>query len=165
MAFNFVSLAKKTHIKTHPNFKSVVPDIYNAQDIQNIMCEALMYQEDKRIDRRTLLRPYVNLRKFKIDLKKIDRVYYIRGDNRRCCQYSCFCCIERKFYMLIRMEYENSFLYVEFFAYFDIDELIRGRIFVSRDANLFMKLVLSESENRYLAGNYDFNGIKNVIDI
>ena len=135
-------------IKTHPNFKSVISSVVNAEDMEDYLFEALFYQSI--FERRTTpwemqYWDYEDLQAFEIDLEQVDRLYHIKffefyGD--------------RQFEMIGRMQYKGEPIYVELNA--AIEPLTRfnyqggGNIFISRDANLFMKLVLRSNNEKDL---------------
>ena len=126
-------------LNTHPNFKIVHPSISSAKDIYHIISPALCNQlnlvrrttpfESKQSD-------YKELQEIEVYWPDIDRVYYIKLIH--------FLSISI-YQMVFRMDYNGTPLYVQLIA--KVRPIIfrywRGLIFVSRDANLFMKLVLS----------------------
>ena len=145
-------------MKTHHNFKTVNPKFSHAGSIYNYIEEALSNQH--RFDKITT--PWekkqwdeLELQNFKINVEDIDRLYYIYhfDDDQRTKRYK----------LVVRMKYsgggyrdsnihkqqqedEHNHLYVELFARYDIFNPCmmsqKQVIFVSRDPNLFMKLVL-----------------------
>ena len=67
-------------IKTHSDFKSVDPKVYNADTIYDYVGYALMYQY--MLEKRTTpwekdLWDYDQLQNFTIELEQVDRLYYI----------------------------------------------------------------------------------------
>ena len=117
----------------HPDFKSVDLTVKTAKKMDNYMSEGLIKQH--MFDKRTT--PWEEqewgqgvLQEFEINLEKVDRLYYINPDVR----------------MIARMEYKDQqSIYVEFNARCLGLRCHRGAfIFISRDANIFMKLVLAE---------------------
>lgn len=130
-------------LQTHPDFKSLVPEVQDAETMEDCLFEALEYQET--FDKRT--NPWENkefddiLQNFEIDLEKVDRLYHIQYISNP---------FGREFSMIARMQYQDKPLYVELFAGCDFTGFEcqgRGVIFISRDANIFMNLVLTEQED------------------
>lgn len=129
-------------INTHTNFKSVDPNVPNADIMDDYVGGALQYQ--CMFDKRTTpwektLWDDTELENFKIDLEVVDRLYYIYqfddGVNGR------------EFQMTARMDYKGRKVYIELVAgcdYTGFDCQGGGVIFISLDANLFMKLILTE---------------------
>ena len=132
-------------LKTHPDFQSLEANVQTAKTMYKYVGEALTYSymfEKRTTPWEAQQWDYDALQEFKIDLEKVDRLYYIYhyDDNVS----------GRKFEMIARMEYEEAPLYVELSAgcdYTGFDCQGGGQIFVSRDANLFMKLVLAEEKD------------------
>lgn len=128
-------------LKTHPDFKSVDPLVANAEDMCNQLFDALSYQF--LFHRRTTPRERDqwgdgDLRTFEIDLELVDRLYDIDSvfKNRGSREW-----VE----MIGRMQYKGDRLYVKLTASYDYTGFrgqVGGVIFVSRDACLFMRLVL-----------------------
>ena len=134
-------------LKTHPDFKSVISSVVNAEDMDDHLFEALSYQY--MFDRRTTPWEmqhwdYKDLQAFKIDLEQVDRLYHIKFFENAG---------DREFEMIGRMQYKGEPLYVELNAGCDntgFDCQGMGNIFISRDANLFMKLVLRSNNEKDL---------------
>ena len=129
-------------IQTHPNFKSVVANVQDAGTIDEYVEYAIDNQEKfykkmppweiKDIGGRD------KLQKFKIDLEKIDRLYYINYKDED----------EPEYDLITTMQYENNNpIYVEMLAKYPRSYDIEGSIYISQHVNSFMKLVLSD--NRY----------------
>ena len=124
---------------THPHFKTVVPYITNVEGINNLVGTALDYQymfHRKTTPLELKEWDYDELQKFEINLEIVDRLYYIKED----CHSN-----GSEFQLIVRMDYKGTHLYVELAAscdYTGFDCVGGGYIFVSRDADLFMKLVL-----------------------
>ena len=139
--------------KTHPNFKSVDPNVKNSYTISNYMGIALFFQH--LFEKRTT--PWETqhwddndkaLQNFEINLKKIDRLYYIYHNNNNNFEK------QIKFRLIARMEEEEKkHIYVELAAErcphrgFPC-KTSGGFIFVSRDVDFFMKLVLTRAEEK-----------------
>ena len=125
-------------LNTHPNFKIVHPSISSAEDIYDLISPALCNQLN--LVRRTT--PFeskqLDYEEIEVYWPDIDRVYYIKLIH--------FLYISI-YQMVFRMDYNGTPLYVQLIAKVRPSEKIfrywKGLIFVSRDANLFMKLVLS----------------------
>ena len=128
---------------THPNFKSLVPFITNAEELEDIVGRALGYQQ--LFERRTTpfelkYWNYEELQKLEIDTRSIDRLYYVDGEKTSG---------EESYHFIVRMDYKGTLLYAELISsctYSGYPAGGEGTIFISRDANLFMKLVLSSSQ-------------------
>ena len=123
-------------MKTHPDFQSADPEIKNANDMDDNLCEALMYQYmfEKRTNPWEMSRfDYDELQKFEIDLEKVDRLYHIYHNSDEC---------GRQFELIARMEQ----FYVELSAncdYTGFDCQGEGVIFISTDPLVFMKTILT----------------------
>ena len=126
---------------THPNFKSLDPLVKDAETMDEYLGAALLYQrqlEKKTTPWEAQQWDYDALQEFEINLEKVDRLYHI--------DYEDIGCGRRCFEMIARMEYEDEqLLYVELQASCDFSEE-GGFIFISKDANIFMKLVLAEND-------------------
>ena len=124
------------------NFKSIDPNVTCCDEIDDYIGYALCYQD--MFDRRTtpwekIMWDDDELNNIKIDPKAIDRLYYIYHFDDQC--------TGQNFNMAGRMVYNGQPLYVELSASCDFtgfDCQGHGVIFVSTDANLFMKLVMTE---------------------
>ena len=123
-------------IKTHPDFKSIIPSVQNAKKMNDYLSYALLYQD--MFERRTTpwemnQWDYYDLQAVEIDLERVDRLYHINFVDD---------CGDRRFEMIGRMQYKEESFYVQLFAGCDntgFDCRGGGNIFISRDANLFMK--------------------------
>ena len=129
-------------VATHPNFRSLDPCVRNARTMDSILEEALSHQNifvKRTTPWEAKLRDFATLQSFRIKLEMIDRLYYIRyRDNLS---------DGKEFKMIARVEHEDAPLYVELIANCHrrgFDTVGGGFIFVSRDAILFMKVVLGE---------------------
>ena len=179
-------------METHPDFKTVHPEVCDARTMHQYVGHHLAHQDD--FDKITPPGERRNwdegqLRKFKINLRDIDRLYYISNKKR------CWCVEAGAPYqtrMIARMVYKNPppgtnpsvsykrrvrrrrlrssikqrvlepgpnnnndkyyYYYIELtviamkrisFCY-PILLYLKGSIFLSRDANLFMKIILRE---------------------
>ena len=132
---------------THPNFRSLNPFVKDAETVDEYLEEALFYQDN--FDKRTT--PWEAqqwdpeaLREFMINLEKIDRLYYICHEND---------CVGYRTIMVARMEFEDyQYYYVQLAASYNNKNscyLDWGSIFISKDANIFMKLVLAELQEDF----------------
>ena len=128
---------------THPDFRSLDPTVKDAETMDDYLGEALFYQHmfDKRTTPWEVQQwDYEALQKFEVNLEKVDRLYYIHYERKD----------GKDFQMIARMEYEDRSFYVELNAgcdYTGFECQGRGVIFISTDANMFMKLVLTEQED------------------
>ena len=126
-------------------FKSIVPKVTNLEDLEYGMSYVMDYQT--MLDKSTTpweqkhLWPGDTLQKFEIDLEKIDRVYHmVRVDNS-----------DQEFELIARMSFaDDRPLYVYLRAYclypgFDFNGW--GSIYLSFDADIFMKTILTDSHN------------------
>ena len=130
---------------THHDFRSIDPNVRDVAMMDGYLSEALFYQH--MFDKRTTPWEaqewdYGVLQEFEVKLEMVDRLYYIH--------YNSDGVSGRDFKLIARVEYEGKALYVEMIAscdYTGFECQGGGFIFVSRDANLFMKLVLTERED------------------
>ena len=137
-----------TGLNTHPKFKTLMPHVTSAADLQKCMLPSLLHQS--LFERRTTPFEcnewdYKELQEFEINTEIVDRIYYINASTGYCYQ------------MITRMDYNFTPLYVEIVAICCCIGFRchgAGFIFVSRDANLFMKLVLSPLLERTKARIY-----------
>ena len=119
-------------MQTHPNFKSASPEIKDMNDLNTFMSGPLARQY---LFAREMIPPLL-INSFKIDLEKIDRLYYfnyVKANDGGVTEYS----------MIIRLDNESQPLYVDFTAFHDEDfeENMSGYIFISADVDLFMKVI------------------------
>ena len=134
------------NIQTHPNFKSFVEDVQDAETIYEWVGYAISFQEhfDKTTTPSELYDNFENdkLQNFKIDLEKIDRLYYINLDKEDNYKNEFG---DQTYHLIARMQYnDESPIYVEIFAKDPYSHQIVGHIYVSRNVTAFMKHVLSE---------------------
>ena len=142
----------------HRNFKSVDPNVYDAESMNYYVYEALIYQF--MFERRTTpwekdLWNYDELQAFTIKLEEVDRLYYIyyRSDVDG-----------KEFKMVARVDHKGQSLYIEMnascdFTGFDCEG--QGCIFISSEANLFMKLIMtSDLEVERISQSLEEDGIK-----
>ncbi|UHB41753.1 hypothetical protein MrNuV_ORF030 [Macrobrachium rosenbergii nudivirus] len=126
-------------------FKSLNPEITNTTDIEDIFSEALCYQdmfEHKTSPWEMKNWEYEELEKFQLDPNTIDRVYYSSFNDD---------VFGRNFNLICRMVYKDAPLYVELIAscdYTGFDCQGGGSIFVSRDANIFINVCMSNDWNK-----------------
>lgn len=132
-----------TMIRTHPNFKTVVPSVNDAEGIDNCVGKALTYQfmfEKRTTPWEMKNWDYDELQKFVIIPEMIDRLYFIEEESN----------VGGSIYnLIVRVDYNGEFLYVELSASCDFtgfDCQGGGQIFISKDANLFMMLTLPDKD-------------------
>ena len=183
-------MSSRYTIKTHPNFKSVIPDVCDAKTMQKYVGGALAYQY--MFDKRTTPWERKNwdedeLQKFEIDLQDIDRLYHIyrRSDEggseyrligrmeyknlkkkktfrhsyqpRCCCRRhrphrGCSLCSHRQ-KKPQKQQKPPTLLYIELKASCDFTGFLcqgGGVIFISSDANLFMRIILRFEREKHL---------------
>ena len=138
--------------KTHPNFKSIIPYVPDAETIDIYLTDALLYQEtfDKKTTPwETNLWDKKKLDSFKIIPQEIDRLYCIKHDE--------FCGIwDDEYYLLARIDRGDGgpLLYVELTAGCDAEGFSSrgdGAIYISSHPSIFMKLTLRRPEsNKHL---------------
>ena len=134
-------------IKTHPNFKSVISSVVNAEKMNDYLWYALSYQDT--FERRTTPWEmnqwnYDDLQAIEIDLERVDRLYHIKISEESG---------DRIFEMIGRMQYNEEILYVKLYAGCDSSGFSchgGGNIFISRDPNLFMKQPFESKIDKYL---------------
>ena len=122
-------------LKTHPNFKSVVPEVRDAEAMNALLSEALIDQDEYEKKTTTWEAKHWDpevLERFEIKLEKIDRLYFIDNNSDNDC-----------FAIMARLEYEEESLYVTMIAYYNCC-FIRGSIFITKDANIFIKVVIPD---------------------
>ena len=125
---------------THHDFKTVVNGVKDACDMEQYVGYALVHQYSFK-KKTTPWEMHDDLQKFKIDLEKVDRLYYI---------YHTEDAGDQEFSMVARMDYKGQKLYFELDAncdYTGFSGIGGGFIFVSSDANVFMKVVLKSNFN------------------
>ena len=134
-------------VKTHPNFKSVISSVVNAEKMNDYLSYALLYQD--MFERRTTPWEmnqwnYDDLQAIEIDLERVDRLYHIKISEESG---------DRIFEMIGRMQYNEEILYVKLYAGCDSSGFSchgGGNIFISRDPNLFMKQLFEFKVDKYL---------------
>ncbi|XP_066943580.1 uncharacterized protein [Macrobrachium rosenbergii] len=134
--------------RTKADFKTIHPAVTDADGMDTYVGGALTYQH--MFERRTTpwemdLWDHDELQSFNINLEDVDRLYYIyfHDDGVNGQEYR----------LIARVEHKGLPLYVELMAGCDFtgfDCQGQGVIFVSRDANLFMKLCLTAECERDL---------------
>ena len=143
-------------LKTHPNFNSVVPKVQDAKTMNVLVSEPLMYQyeykkkttpwEAKQWDPEAL-------RRFEIKLENIDRLYCIG-----------LYCIGISFAIIARLEYEEDSLYIIMMGNYDCFR--SGYIFITKDVNVFIKVVIPDlffivSDGEYISNkNLIYNSLR-----
>ena len=133
-------------VQTHPNFKSVVENVQNAETIRKYVGDAIASQGkfEKRMPSWEINEIMggcnENLQKFKIDLEKIDRLYHVGYDDQDGDDYPTKC-----YELIARMQYYNNGpIYFTLSAIFPFTFEIEGNIYVSRHVNSFMNLIFSD---------------------
>ena len=124
-------------IQTYPNFKSLVSQVKNAKDIEEYVNRVFLY----RYTLSTTPWEVTHWDGFKFNLENVDRLYYFRFKNHRRGG--------QKFIMIARMQYRDKLpFYLRMRLFLDSvhAEFIVGRMFLSRDANIFMNLILKDEE-------------------
>ena len=127
------------------SFKSIDPRITCTDDIDDLIGYSLSYQHT--FNKTTAPWEMKNwmedeLENFMIDHMKIDRVYYIYHFDDDCSG--------QDFELIARMTYKSQPLYVQMNAgcdYTGFDCQGDGSIYVSRDADMFMKTVLDDRKH------------------
>ena len=143
-------------IETHPNFKSINPNICNANDMFEYIGEALDSQHLFEIRTTPWEMDDKELQKFSIVEKYIDRIYHICVHDGDIQHYR----------LIARMDYkEQKHYYVNMMAdcysSCDFQEGGNGHIYVSGDANVFMNTVLDkECESHLIFKSLEEDGIK-----
>ena len=136
------------HLRT--SFKSVVSTIKTTEDIKELIGTAIYYQN--MLDKRTTpweksLWNEEELEHFRINPDDIDRLYHIYHYDG-CCDKN-----GQDFEMMARMDYKGVKMYIDLSAscdYTGFECQGVGSIFVSRDANLFMKIIDNDKYDRDL---------------
>ena len=148
-------------METHPDFQSLDPNVENAEDIYRRVKYGMESQENfKKITIPSLDNDNDDIR---IDLKKIDRLYFIEGkqfhhrlyflpDNNE----NYYNKTPKHYYLFGRME-KNVYFIMWSWHCFGCSKS-EGVIFVSRDPFLLIKIIFSPSYN-----NYKYNDIKSMI--
>ncbi|XP_069972496.1 uncharacterized protein [Penaeus vannamei] len=138
---NLISRNKKK-MNTHPHFKSIVETVNSAEEIDDLIGEALTYQD--MLDKRTS--PWEmhcwsqeELQNFRIKLSNVDRLYHIHffDDHLE----------ERKFVLVARILYKERHVFVQLIAGCDFTGFHcrgGGEIYISLDAQVFLKSVLDQ---------------------
>ncbi|CAL4105611.1 unnamed protein product [Meganyctiphanes norvegica] len=127
---------------THPAFRSIVSTVHNAQDIEELIGEALIYQHmfEKRTSPWEMQTwDYEELQDFKLKLKRVDRLYYINHFDDQVSS--------RTFEILLRMTYKKEKIFVHLSAGCDFtgfDCQGGGEIYITRSANIFLKSIVEE---------------------
>lgn len=133
---------------THYNFKSVLPEVTCAEDMEDLIGTAICYQY--MFEKRTS--PWERcewsegeLEAFEIDLEAVDRLYYI---------YHCDDGVSgRDFEFIGRMEYKHRYVYIKMSAGCDFtgfDCQGGGKIFLTFDARIFLKSAMEQHYQPHL---------------
>jgi len=138
-------------ILTHPAFRSLDNTVHNAEDIEELIGEALLYQHmfEKRTSPWEMHNwDYEELQDFTLKLKRVDRLYYIKHFDDQVSS--------RTFEMLVRMKYKKEKYFVHLSAGCDFtgfDCQGGGEIYITKSANIFLKSIVEESHNPTLIYN------------
>ena len=126
--------------ETHPNFKSAVPNITSAKDINDCIGKANICMF-RRSTTPWEMRGwnYNELQAFEVHAKEIDRLYHIRSE-------------EWQYELIARLEKNKEHYYVELSAEYS-DSESRGNICISKDINIFMQMVVKPELKESI---YDF---------
>lgn len=135
-------------MQTNANFKSFVPQVNDAESMDDFVGQALWYQY--MFERKTS--PWEmarwedgELQKFQINLEDVDRLYFINSFNDNVSGSI--------FSLLIRMIYKEQKVFVELSAgcdYTGFECQGGGDIFVTMNAKLFSKVIISTEYNMEL---------------
>jgi len=143
---NLVSLFQMCDSNTtHPAFRSLDSTVYNADDIEELIGEALLYQHmfEKRTSPWEMQNwDYEELQEFTLKLKRVDRLYYIHHFDDQVSS--------RTFEMLVRMKYKKEKYFVHLSAGCDFtgfDCQGGGEIYITKSANIFLKSIVAETHN------------------
>ena len=127
-------------VATHPHFKSIDPKVQDADTIDSLLEYAFSYEN--MFDRRTP--PWESsqwadgeLEQFQIELDQVDRLYYVKHVNDE---------DGEEFEMVARMNYKGRHVFVELQASCSLTGFEGqggGFIFISNDADSFMKTVIT----------------------
>ncbi|CAL4088240.1 unnamed protein product [Meganyctiphanes norvegica] len=126
-------------------FKSLVPTINNIDNIEELVGYALIYQYMfvKRTSPWEMQSwDYNELENFKVDLNKVDRLYYIEhfDDSVN----------SRTYEILVRMDYRGEHIFVRLSAGCDFtgfDCQGDGEIYITRNPNIFLKSIVDRHHN------------------
>lgn len=131
-----------------PIFKSAIATVSKVDDIEEMVGYALIYQYMfvKRTSPWEMQTwDYHELEIFKVDLNKIDRLYYIDHFDDS---------VNSKTYeILIRMNYNNEKIFVRLSAGCDFtgfDCQGGGEIYITRNPNIFLKSIVDQYHNPLL---------------
>ena len=153
--YNLLDTYEKT---THPNFKSLDPNIQNIKDIEKILKVPLHYQYilEKHTTPFEMQKDWNNnnelLQQFRITVEDIDRLYCIKHNLYENSMYIDI------YNLIIRMQYEGKPIYVELCFISDYGNKF-GKIYVSRNANIFMNVVLRQYKD--INKNLIYNSLLN----
>lgn len=130
---------------SHPDFRSIVKGIYTADDIDDLVGVALIYQN--MFDRRTS--PWEiaewqenELENFCIESCNVDRLYHIYHFDDDVSG--------REYELLARLDYHGRSIYVKLCAgcdYTGFDCQGGGEIYLSFDAQVFLKSIVNNDQN------------------
>ena len=136
-------------VATHPDFKSMEPNIQDAETMKFHLGDALAY-EQKFV---RWVPPWElsqwgdgELERFQVQLDQVNRLYDMLPNGENDC--------EREFRMLARMNYEGRHVFINFqgsfCGYFGSSCQDYGIIFISNDGETFMRSFRSENEDLVL---------------
>ena len=136
-------MAERNNNTTLSNFKSLDPNIQNIKDIEKILKEPLRYQYilEKHTTPFEMQKDWNNdndlLQQFTITVEDIDRLYYIKHNLSKNSEYV------NTYNLIARMQYEEKSIYVDMCFICDYSNNIKiGSIYISRNAKIFMNIVL-----------------------
>ena len=160
---NYTMAGKNLSLRTHPNFKSAVPNITNVNEIYNEIHAALTNQDTLKRKRVPWGSTTPDLNSFKINLEKVDRLYHLYHMGKDIYENS-------QYSMIVRLVAHEGLppLYVELWGCCDFIKGFRsnevgGFIFIAADVDVFMKVVtedLSDSEKYPIYNLLQEDGIR-----
>ena len=122
------TISISNYIQTHPNFKSIVKNVQTADTMDDQVGRAIDRQKSFEKNTTSFETAFYwknkNIQDFKIDLEKVDRLYYIYCDENEE-KYDLICRMQREFYIIMKSTNRGS-----------------GCIFFCRDPDSFMKCLL-----------------------
>ncbi|CAL4220396.1 unnamed protein product [Meganyctiphanes norvegica] len=130
---------------THPAFRSIVSTVHNAEDVEEQIGEALIYQHmfEKRTSPWEMQNwDYEELQQFVLKLKRVDRLYYINHFDDTVSS--------RTFEILLRMTYKKEKIFVHLSAgcgFTGFDSQGDGEIYITKSANIFLKSIVEASHD------------------
>ena len=142
------------NIQTHPNFKTAVEDVRDAKTIFEYVGYILQFQG--KFEKILINDKFGNdkISEFKIDLEKIDRLYYLNVDTEDGDKYNLII----KYHLIARMQYNQKRekpVYFEMIVRYPANK-IEGIIYVTRNVNVFVKRVINCNNNNIKNPIYEF---------